>query len=48
MKKLVFIIVVALAYSCVRDACLPGIPKGRTNMIKKLGKDYNYKPYIPW
>jgi hypothetical protein len=45
MKKLIFIIIVALAYSCIRDVCKPSIPKGRTEMIKKLGREYNYKPY---
>lgn len=48
MKKLIFIIMVASAFSCVRDVCKPGIPKGRTKMIKKLGVEYNYKPYEPW
>lgn len=48
MKKLVFITLVALASSCVRDACKPGIPKGRKQMINNLGREYNYKPYTPW
>lgn len=48
MRKLVFVVIVAMAYSCVRDACKPGTPKGRTKMIHKLGREYNYKPYQPW
>ena len=46
MKALALLLLIALGLqSCYRDPCRQKIPKSRDKMIKKLKRQYNYKPY---
>lgn len=46
MKLLAFIVLIALGLqSCQKDYCKAKIPKSRCKMLKKLKREYNYKPY---
>lgn len=46
MKLLAFIVLIALGLqSCQKDYCKAKIPKSRYKMLKKLKREYNYKPY---
>lgn len=46
MKLLAVVVLIALGLqSCQVNPCKYKIPKSRYKVIKKLKKEYNYKPY---
>lgn len=46
MKLLAIVVLIALGLQfCQKDYCKVKTPKSKHKMLKKLKREYNYKPY---